>query len=71
MTKKDHRRRYRLHQKVKNKILLFARERKIITPFDYVIKCKYIIELQQKFQYNIISEMINPNIIEVINPIIL
>ncbi|MCV9934519.1 hypothetical protein OIU80_19740 [Flavobacterium sp. LS1R47] len=63
-------RRYKLHQKVKNICQLNSKQRTIIIHYDYVILNKYIIELQDKFQYNIQAEMFDINNIEVKEPII-
>jgi hypothetical protein len=63
-------RRYKLHQKVKNICQLKSKQRTIIIHYDYVILDKYIIELQNKFQYNIQSEMFDIKNIEVKEPII-
>ena len=71
MTRKEHRRRYRLHQKVKNKCLLDSHKRTISVPHGYKVNDKYMRELIDKFPYNSQQEIIPAETIEVINPEIL
>ena len=70
MTKKEHRRRYRLHSKVKDIVNLLPRQRTISVPYGYETKNKYILELINRFQYSLQFHIPIPSIddIEVNNP---
>lgn len=70
MTKKEHRRRYRLHSKVKEIVNLLPRQRTISVPYGYETKNKYILELINRFHYNLQFHIPIPNVseIEVNNP---
>ena len=46
-------RRYKLHQKIKNDVCLKSRQRTILIYSDDIITNKYVLELLQKFKYNI------------------
>ena len=52
MTKKEHNRRYKLHQKVKNEVDLKSKQRLIEVPLGFVTSNKYLIELRDRFHYN-------------------
>ena len=70
MTKKEHRRRYRLHKKVKEIVSLLPRQRTISVPYGFETTNKYILELIERFHYNIQFHIPIPdtNSIEVIEP---
>lgn len=70
MTKKEHRRRYRLHAKVRDLVNLLPRQRTISVPYGYETSNKYILELINKFHYNFQFHIPIPDIkeIEVFNP---
>jgi len=53
MTKREHWRRYRLHKKVKGIVDLLPRQRTISVPYGFETENKYILELIQRFQYNL------------------
>ena len=53
MTKKEHRRRYRLHKKVRDYVNLLPQQRTISVPYGFETKNKYILELIERFHYNI------------------
>jgi len=68
MTKKrtpEQNRRYKLHQKIKQSFELYAKKRLVVIPHDYDLKNKFVIELRDKFRYNIQYSIISPNDIEV------
>jgi hypothetical protein len=49
MTNKEHRRRYRLHKKVREYVNLLPRQRTISVPYGFETTNKYIMELIQRF----------------------
>lgn len=53
MTKKEHRRRYRLHSKIRLIVNLMPRQRTISVPYGYETQNKYILELINRFHYNL------------------
>lgn len=53
MDKKQHARRYRLHRKVRDIINLIPRQRTISVPYGFETKNKYILELINRFHYNV------------------
>ncbi|MDN3672645.1 hypothetical protein QWY99_06200 [Flavobacterium branchiarum] len=61
-------RRYKLHQKIKERFEYYAKKRTVIIPHDYNLECEFLKELRDKFRYNIQYSIISPNTIEVINP---
>lgn len=63
----DQNRRYKLHQKIKNLFELYAKKKLIVIPYDYDLRDEFVIELRDKFRYNIQYSMISPNDIEVNN----
>lgn len=70
MTKKEHRRRHRLHKKVRDIVSLLPRQRTISVPYGFETKNKYILELIERFHYNIQFHIpiSDTNSIEVIEP---
>jgi hypothetical protein len=70
MTKKEHRRRYRLHSKVRLIVNVLPRNRTISVPYGYETSNKYILELINRFQYNLQFHIPIPdtNSIEVTEP---
>lgn len=64
----DQNRRYKLHQKIKKRFEYFGKQRTVIVPHDYNLDCEFLIELRDKFRYNIQYSIISPKAIEVINP---
>jgi hypothetical protein len=53
MTKQEHTRRYRLHAKIKDIVSLKSRQRQISVPYGYETQNKCILELINKFHYNL------------------
>ncbi len=53
MTKKEHRRRYRLHKKVRDYVNLLPRQITISVHYGFETKNKYILELIERFHYNL------------------
>lgn len=53
MTKKEHRRRYRLHNKVRDIVNLLPRQRTISVAYGFETNNKYILELIDRFHYNL------------------
>ncbi len=70
MDKKEHRRRYRLHSKIKLIVNLLPRQRTISVPIGYETENKYILELINRFHYNLQFHIPIPDInnIEVNEP---
>ena len=60
-------RRYKLHQKIKLEFELYAKKKLIVIPYDYDLRDEFVIELRDKFRYNIQYSIISPNDIEVNN----
>ena len=63
----DQNRRYKLHQKIKREFELYAKKKLVVIPYDCDLRDKFVIELRDKFRYNIQYSMISPNDIEVNN----
>lgn len=61
-------RRYKLHQKIKQRFEYYAKKKTVIIPFDYDLQDEFIIELRDKFRYNIQYSIISNKTIEVNNP---
>jgi hypothetical protein len=61
----DQKRRYKLHQKIKNQFRYYAKKRTVVVPYDYNLKNKFIDELRDKFKYNIQYSILPTNDIEV------
>lgn len=53
MDKKLHQRRYRLHQKVKSLVTLQSRQRTMHVPISYQCTNKYMLEIINRFKYNL------------------
>lgn len=70
MTKKEHRRRYRLHKKIKDIVTLQSRQRTISVAYGFETNNKYILELIERFHYNLQFHIPIPDIndIEVKEP---
>ncbi len=58
-------RRYKLHQKIKQLFEFYSRKKLIIITFDYDLKDKFVIELRDRFKYQIQYSIISPNEINV------
>jgi hypothetical protein len=65
MTKKEHRRRYRLHSKIRLIVNLIPRQRTISVPYGYETQNKYILELINRFHYNFQFHIPIPNVNEI------
>ena len=65
MTKKEHRRRYRLRKKVRDYVNLLPRQRTISVPYGFETKNKYILELIDRFHYNFQFHIPIPNVNEI------
>jgi hypothetical protein len=61
----DQNRRYKLHQKIKIQFELYAKKKLIVIPYDYNLRNKFVIELRDKFRYNIQYSIVSPNNLEV------
>lgn len=61
-------RRYKLHQKIKKRFEYYAKKKTVIVPHDYDSQDEFLIELRDKFRYNIQYSIIQPKEIEVNNP---
>ena len=46
-------RRYKLHQKIKHLFVLNVRKRQIELPYDHILVNESVIELRDRFRYNI------------------
>lgn len=64
-------RRYKLHQKIKQRFEYYGKKRTVIVPHNYNADCKFLAELRDKFRYNIQYSIITTETIEVTNPEIL
>ncbi|MBS7232474.1 hypothetical protein KHA90_15755 [Flavobacterium psychroterrae] len=58
-------RRYKLHQKIKMFFEYHGKQKTVIIPYNYDLQNEFIIELRDKFRYNIQYSIISPNEIEV------
>lgn len=58
-------RRYILHQKIKTLFEYHAKQKLVIIPYDYDLQNEFVIELRDKFRYNIQYSILSPNEIEV------
>jgi hypothetical protein len=61
----DENRRYKLHQKIKTLFEYHGKQKTVIIPYNYDLQNEFIIELRDKFRYNIQYSIISPNEIEV------
>ena len=57
----DQNRRYKLHQKIKLSFELYAKKKLIVIPYDIDLRDEFVIELRDKFRYNIQYSIISPN----------
>lgn len=64
-------RRYKLHQKIKQLFEYYGKKKLIIIPYDYDLKDEFVIELRDRFRYNIQYSILSTNDIEVKNPLII
>lgn len=73
MTKTEHRRRYKLHYKVKSIVSLMPRKRTMSVPCGYEPTNMYVLELINRFHYSLQFHIPIPDVneIEVNNPIII
>ena len=51
--KPEQSRRYKLHQKIKHLFVLNVRKRQIELPYDHILVNESVIELRDRFRYNI------------------
>lgn len=61
-------RRYKLHQKIKQQFEYYGKKKTVIIPHDYDLQNEFLIELRDKFRYNIQYSIVSPKTIEVNNP---
>lgn len=50
---KEQNRRYRLHQKIKKLFVCYAKKKTVIVPFDWDLQNVFVLELRDRFNYNI------------------
>ncbi|MEO6176971.1 MAG: hypothetical protein ABIP27_17595 [Flavobacterium circumlabens] len=61
----DENRRYKLHQKIKGLFEYHGKQKTVIIPWNYDLQNEFVIELRDKFRYNIQYSILTPNEIEV------